>query len=131
MLALAFGLLCAAVVIGAGLAILFVKRPVATPPPGTIPRTIARAIPVAHAALGAASLVALTLALRRGQPATGMGTAGFGPIALGLLALTLALGLVLALTAWRRHRPAAMLVGAHASLAVAAFVVLLTLVALG
>lgn len=127
MLALAFGLLCAAVVIGAGLAILFVRRPAATPPPGTI----ARAVPVAHAALGAASLVALTVALRRRLPAARMGTAGFGPIALGLLALTLVLGLILALTAWRRHRPTAVLVGAHASLAIAAFVVLLTLVALG
>ncbi len=122
MLALAFGLLCAASAIGAGLAILYIQGPRVKPAPA--------AVPIAHAALGAASLLVLSLTLRRGLPQTGMGTAGFGVMAGGLLVLVLALGLTLAYSAWRR-RPAAMLVGTHASLAIAALVLLLTLIALG
>ena len=122
MLASAFGLLCATVVTGAGLAILYIKGPRAKPPPG--------AALVAHAVLGAASLIVLILALRRGLRQTGMGTAEFGVIAGAALALALLFGLILAHASWRGRRPAPILVGTHASLAVAGFVLLLTLLAL-
>lgn len=121
MLDLAFWVLCAAVAIGSGLAIAYLRGPQAKPPP--------RFIAFAHGLLGGASLVALIAALRSGLPQTGMGLSGFGVIAAGLLALAFAFGLMLFLSG-RRRRPAGALVGAHASLAIAGFVVLLSLVAL-
>jgi hypothetical protein len=120
MLRLAFALLCAAASLGAGLAVRYLRGPHAKPLPA--------AIPAAHGVLGAASLGALLLALLHGLPRTGMGTAGFAPIAAGLLALALAFGLTLA---WRRGRPPApVLVATHASVAIAGLVILLALVAL-
>jgi hypothetical protein len=121
MLELAFAILCATVLIGAGLAVAFLRGPQAKPPP--------RAIPPVHGALGGAGLGALLVALRHGLPRTGMGTAGFGAIAAGLLGLAFALGLALGVARRYRRLPGA-LVGAHASLAIAGFVVLLTLIAL-
>ena len=123
MLDLAFGLLCAAALLGTGLAILYLKGASAKPP--------AVSVLVAHAALGAAALVVLVVALSRGLPQTGMGTTGFGRVAGVLLALALAVGLMLAHAARQRRRPSELLVGTHAGLAIAGFVVLLTLVALG
>jgi len=122
MLALAFGLLCATAVIGAALVIVYLKGPSA--------RSAPLAVPISHAAIGTAGLALLILTLRRGLRHTGMGTAGFGPIASGLLALALVFGLLLAHAAWRRRRPAAVLVGTHASLAVAGLALLLALLAL-
>gem|GEM_PF-1541428 len=121
MLEFAFAILCAAVLIGAGLAVAFLRGPQAKPPH--------RAIPPVHGALGGAGLGALLVALRHGLPRTGMGTAGFGVIAAGLLGLAFALGLALGVARRYRRLPGA-LVGAHASLAIAGFVVLLTLIAL-
>ena len=122
MLAAALVLLCAAAIVGAGLAVLYVRGPQAKPPPA--------AVLAGHATLGAASLAVLLLALGRGLPQSRMGTAGFGPTAAALLALTLAFGLLLAAASWRRRRPSEMLVGTHATLAIAGLVVLLALVAL-
>ncbi|HVB14968.1 MAG TPA: hypothetical protein VNF04_00385 [Stellaceae bacterium] len=122
MLDLAFGLLCGAALIGTGLAILYLKGASAKPP--------AVFVLVAHAALGAASLVVLIAALGRGLPQTGMGTAGFGRVAGVLLTLALAAGLALAYAARQRRRPSELLVGTHAGFAIAGFVVLLTLLAL-
>ncbi|HLY47230.1 MAG TPA: hypothetical protein VKQ73_16750 [Stellaceae bacterium] len=122
MLRLAFGLLCAATAIGGGLAVRYMRGPAARPLPA--------GIAALHAGLGAASLLALLLTLRRGLPQGGMGTEGFGPGAAALISLALALGLVLAHVAWRGRRPPAILVGTHASLAVAGLVLLLALLAL-
>ena len=122
MLALAFWLLCAAAVIGGGLAVAYVRGLAAKPPPS--------AILVTHGLLGAASLGALLLALNRGLPWTGFGTAGFGPTAAILLALALALGLRVAWLTWLGRRPSELLVGSHAGLAIAGLVLVLTLVAL-
>jgi hypothetical protein len=88
------------------------------------------ALPPLHGVFGAAGLAALILALRRGLPASSLGTAGFGPSAAALLGLALALGLVMIAPAWRRRRRPGALVGAHAGLAIAGLVVLLALVAL-
>ena len=121
MLDLAFAVLCAAVAIGAGLALATVRGAQAKPPH--------RAIPFVHGILGAVSLLVLIAALREGPPRTGMGLSGFGVIGAGLLALAFALGLAL-FASGRHRRPAGALVGAHVSLAIAAFVVLLSLIAL-
>ena len=121
MLDLAFAVLCAAVAIGAGLALATLREVQAKPPH--------RAISFVHGILGAASLLVLIAALRQGPPRTGMGLSGFGVIGAGLLGIAFALGLAL-FAAGRHRRPAGALVGAHASVAIAAFVVLLSLVAL-
>lgn len=121
MLDLAFAVLGAAVAIGAGLAVAYLRGPEAKPPH--------RLIPFGHGILGGVGLLALIAALRHRVPPSGMGLSGFGPIAAGLLGLAFALGLALFL-AGRRRRPAGALVGAHASLAIAGFVVLLSLLAL-
>ncbi|HTT78088.1 MAG TPA: hypothetical protein VMF86_00270 [Stellaceae bacterium] len=123
MLRVAFALLCGAAALGGGLAISYLR--------GGSARRPAAALVAAHPILGAAGLAALILALRRGVPDTGMGTAGFGPTAAVLLALALLFGLRLAWVAWRRRRPSELLVFSHAGLAIAGLVVLLALVAIG
>jgi hypothetical protein len=120
---LAFAILCVAVLSGSALAILYARGTQLSPPH--------RAVPPLHGALGAAALLALLLALVRGVPPSHMGTGGFAPLAAGLLAAAFSMGLALALLSWRKARPAGALVGAHASLAIAGFVLLLALVALG
>ncbi|HLY80848.1 MAG TPA: hypothetical protein VKQ70_15805 [Caulobacteraceae bacterium] len=120
MLRPAFALLCAAAALGGGLALVYLqgRRPGAW-------------VALAHGALGAAGLVFLLLALGRGLPPGAMGTAGFAPMAAGLLALALALGIAMEAAAWRQRRPAGALVATHAGLAVAGLVMLLAVVALG
>ena len=116
-LTLAFYLLGAAVVIGAGLAFPYLR--------GIDSRRLPWPVGVAHGTLGAAGLAALLLVLRNGLPPSTMGTTGFGPAAAAFLALALILGLAIALL---RVRPAGVLVAFHASLAIIGFVVLWTLV---
>jgi hypothetical protein len=118
-LTFAFWLLCAAVVLGGALALPYLHH---------VLRRLSRPIRIAHGALGAAGLAALLLVLRRGLPPSTEGTTGFGPAAAVLLVLALTLGLLIAL---RRRRPPGLLVATHASLAIAGFVVLWTLVSLG
>ncbi|MGC2524752.1 MAG: hypothetical protein WA417_19290, partial [Stellaceae bacterium] len=67
----------------------------------------------------------------RGGGRPHMGTAGFRTTSAALLAAALLLGLVMARAAWRRRRPAGMLVGAHAGFAIAGLVLLLALLVLG
>lgn len=123
MLLLSFWLLCAAVLFGCGLLVLYLRGPTAAQP-----RAVWRA---AHAAIGVASLVVLLAALWRGLPRpAGMGTGGFGMTAAALLALALGCGLLIARVGWRGRRPAELLVGLHAGIAIAGFTLLLTLVAL-
>lgn len=122
MLTLAFALLCAAALLGAVLAIRYLA--------GVGFRLLPAALPPIHGVIGAAGLAALILAWRHGLRPTKFGTAGFGATAAILLGLALAIGLVIGLVAWRRRRPAGTLVGAHAGLAIAGLVMLLTLVAL-
>lgn len=119
-LEIAFYILCAAVVLGGGLAIHFMRGEEMRRPPWPIG--------VVHGALGAAGLASLLLVLRNGLPPSGMGTTGFASAAAVLLGIALLLGLVIGL---RRHRPHGLLVAVHASLAVVGFVVLWTLISLG
>ena len=122
MLALAFIVVCGAAAIGGWLAIAYLNGASTTPPHAVIR--------VAHAAFGISGLALLLFALERRRPPAGMGTGGFGVIAGGLLALALGVGLSLARASWRQRRPAAVLVGAHTSLAIAGLVMLLALIAL-
>src|SRR5579872_2782657 len=118
-LQLAFWLLCAAVLMGSGLAIPYMRGAPGRPP---------WPISAAHGATGAFGLAMLLLVLWRGLPPSELGTGGFAPAAALLLALALAIGLVFAL---HRRRPAGVVVAVHASLAIAGFVVLWTVVSLG
>lgn len=120
---LAFCILCAAAALGLGLAFVHLRGPQGwTPHP---------AVAAVHGALGAAALVVLLAALARPRPQSAMGTAGFRTTSAALLAAALLLGLVMARAAWRRRRPAGMLVGAHAGFAIAGLVLLLALLVLG
>jgi hypothetical protein len=123
LLRLAFVLLCGAAALGSGLAVIYLRASEARRP--------VAALVAAHPTLGAAGLAALILALWRGQPNTGMGTAGFGLTAAALVAMALLFGLRLAWMAFSRRRPSELLVFTHAGLAIAGLVLLLALVAVG
>ena len=118
----ALWLLGIAAVIGSGLAIQFLRGPAAARPNWLAP--------LVHGAFGAGGLAVLFVALSHGPPPSAMGTAGFGMAAALLLSLALALGLFVGYATFRRRRPAGLLVAVHASLAVAGFVALWTLVSL-
>lgn len=123
MLQIAFAVLATAALIGAGLAVLYLRGSVA-PHPHV-------ALPLAHGALGVVGLGLLIAILRHGLPQADNGTGGFGAVAAALFALALVFGLLIARAAWRGRRPGGVVVASHASLAIAGLVVLLTLVALG
>ena len=125
MMAFAFGILAAAALFGAVLAILYARGPEAKP--------IGRVVPAIHGTIAAAGLAVLIVALRAGPSATAtrMGTASFGLFAAALIAVALAVGLVVAAHSWRGRRPPGALIGAHATLAVAGVTLLLVVVALG
>ncbi len=120
---LALAILCIAALIGAALAVGYLRRPAARTPP--------RSLPAGHGAIGAAGLAMLLAGLGRGVPRSTMGTAGFGRTSAALFALALVLGLGIAWASWRGRRPAGALVGAHAAIAIAGLVVLWALLALG
>lgn len=123
MLQLAFAILAAAALFGAGLAIRYLRGPSA-------PR-LPQALPLAHGSLGIAGLLILLIAvLRHGLPSTDNGTAGFSLIAAGFFGLALVLGLLIAALVWRGRRPGGLVVATHASIAIAGVVVLAALVAL-
>ena len=122
MIAISFGLLCAAVLLGGSLAIRFLRAPPQTPPP--------QALALAHGALGASSLAVLLAALKLVPLPRGMGTENFGRVAAGLLAFTLFLGLIFLWGSLSGKRPAETIVGAHALFAIAAFVLLLAVIVL-
>ena len=122
MLRVAFDVVIAGAVLGAGLAILYLRGAAAAPH---------LALRLIHGVLGAAGLAVLVVVLRRGLPPAVNGTAGFGAITAAFLGLALAFGLLIAFVGWRGRRPGGLLVATHASLAIAGVVMLVTLVALG
>ncbi len=74
--------------------------------------------------LASIGIVLLALALRGARPGIVTGTAGFGVIAAALLAAAAVVGIVMLFLHYRRGRVPGMLIGIHATLAVAGFVVL-------
>jgi hypothetical protein len=126
MTALAFVILCAAALIGLGLAVRYLRAPTSRPARPTI-----ASIPAVHGAVGAAGLAVLLATRGRPRPPSAMGTAEFGAASAALLGLALLLGLFIAATIWRGRRPAGALIGAHAGFAIAGLVVLLALIVLG
>jgi hypothetical protein len=116
MLSLALALLSVAVLIGVAIVVRFLGD-------GRLPSC---AIGAVHGLLGASGLSALILALVSGS-GTGdrYGTASFGAAAAILAALAALAGAGIGLLARRAARGIGFLIGAHASLAVAAYVLLL------
>lgn len=122
-LTFAFIILAVAAAVGALLAIPFLR--------GREVRRAHWAVTLGHGVVGAAGFAVLIVGLWRGVPASGMGTAGFGPAAAVLIGLAVVLGVSIALASFGRRRPGAALVAVHASLAIAGLVVLWALVSLG
>jgi hypothetical protein len=120
----AFWVLSAAVAVGA---VLFAGHLGA----GKIP---ARAVGYGHAALGIAGFVLLVVALMHRQAMEDRyGIAVFAPVGAIFVAIALVLGLVIAFrqARSRRRRIRLPIVGAHATIAVTGYVLLLAYVALG
>jgi len=121
-LALATGLLGLALVIGAGAAVAALRRTERRSPAW---------LAATHAAVAVAGYGLLVVALhgpRRGQET---GTQSFGVVSAVLLGAALLVGLALLRTRLRKRPIAGMLVGTHASLAVAGFVILAVYALLG
>ena len=77
-----------------------------------------------HGALGAAAFVLLLLGLRGPPRGVQQGSGSFGLVAAGFLAVALGLGSLLVLSRIRRRPPAMLVLGVHATLGVAALVLL-------
>jgi hypothetical protein len=113
---LALALLSLAVLIGVAIAIRFLGNG----------RLQSRAIGAVHGLLGASGLSALILALLSGTGTSDRyGTASFGPAAAILAALAALAGVGIGLLGRRATRSIGFLIGAHASLAVTAYVLLI------
>ncbi|BAJ79441.1 MULTISPECIES: hypothetical protein [Acidiphilium] len=83
-----------------------------------------------HGVLGAMGLTALVIALARHPVPARMGLGGFGAGAEILLGLALLLGLFVVIAAWRQRRPAGLLLGTHATLAIAGITLVLAIASL-
>jgi hypothetical protein len=86
---------------------------------------------VGHGVLGAAGLGVLVLALRGPPRGTANGVASFGPVGAVLGAAALLLGLIIAALTWRKARGTGFAIAAHATLAIAAYVMLFAFLSLG
>ncbi len=119
MLSLALALLSLAVLIGVAIGIRFLGGR----------RMPSRAIGAVHGLLGVSGLCVLVFALMSGAGAGDRyGTASFGPAAAILAALAALAGAGIALLGRRTARGIGFLIVVHASVAVAAYVLLLTYV---
>jgi len=121
MLFFSFWILSAAIVLGAFLAFIYLR---AAHPPS--------AVAIAHGSLGAFGIAALAYALSR-EPIRGVayGVSSFGVVAAALGGLALLLGFTIALLKWRSDRRVGLLIGVHATFAVAAYTLLMAYVSLG
>ncbi|MGH7075692.1 MAG: hypothetical protein ACREFD_16065 [Stellaceae bacterium] len=124
MIDIAFGIVAAAALIGAILAVLYARGPEA--------KRVPWPVPAGHGVIGAVGLAVLASALRHGigLGAARMGVSGFGITAAVLIGVALLLGLVIAATSLRGKRPGGAVVAIHAAVAIAGFTLLLTIVAL-
>jgi len=122
MLNLAFVALALGVLLGAALAVLHLREGAAPPP---------WPFGALHGTIGVAGLAILALALRAPPRGVAQGVGSFGIIAAVLLALAALLGLALIAARLRGRRLAGALIGAHATLAISGFVVLMVYVLSG
>jgi hypothetical protein len=123
MLTAAFVILCATVSLGSVLAVLHVRADGAAMLPGKLAAL--------HGLLAIAGLGCLVLALRGPPRGLDQGTALFGLIAAALIALAALFGAGFVATRLLKRRPAGMLIGIHATLAVSGFVILAVYVLAG
>jgi hypothetical protein len=119
MLTAAFALLTVAVLMGALLAVAYLREGAAPPP---LP------LGVLHGLIGIGGLALLTLALRGPPRGADQGTGSFGIIAAVLVATAAAVGLAQLALRLRGRRLSGTLIGVHATLAVGSFVILLVYV---
>ena len=120
MLNAAFYILSAAAALGALLAVLhFAKAGTALPP---------WPLAALHALLALGGFALLLLALQGPPRGAGQGTASFGVIAAALFVVAALFGGGLLAGRLRRRPPGTTLIGIHATLAVAGFVILMTYV---
>jgi hypothetical protein len=115
MLIAAFDTLGIAVLAGAALAILYLRRAGAAPPWW---------LAAMHVVFALAGLGSLLLALRGPPRGLEQGTGSFGTIAAVLIALAALAGGRLLAARIAKRRPVEILVGAHATLAIGGFVIL-------
>jgi hypothetical protein len=115
MLIAAFYILGIAVLAGAALAILYLRSGGAAPPWW---------LAAMHVVLALTGLGCLLLALRGPSRGLEQGTGSFGTIAAVLITLAALAGAALLAARIAKRRPAELLVGAHATLAVGGFVIL-------
>jgi hypothetical protein len=120
MLPLAFTIMSVAVLAGIVLALLHLRGSPSHSSVGAL-----------HGGAGAAGLAALLLALRGPPRGVLTGVASFGAIAAVLAAVALAAGLAVAALARHSHGAVGLLLAAHATLAITAYVLLLSYVSLG
>jgi len=123
MLIAAFVILGTAVLLGSALAVLHLRTDGAA-----APRWKLAAL---HGLLAIAGLGCLAIALRGPTRGLAQGTASFGIIAAALIALAALFGVGLVAMRIFKGRPAGMLIGIHATLAVSGFVILAVYVLAG
>ena len=119
MLNFAFAVLALAVLFGALLAVLHLREGAAPPP---------WPFGALHGTIGVGGLALLVLALRGPPRGVEQGVGSFGTIAAVLLALAVLLAIALIAARLRGKRLAGTLIGAHATLAISGFVVLMVYV---
>jgi hypothetical protein len=122
MLALATGLLGIALLSGAGVAVAWLRRNAGTGPAW---------FGYAHATIAIAGYAMLLLALPGAHQGQATGTQSFGVIAAALIGAALLAGLTMLRARLRKRPIPGVLVGAHATLAVAGFVILAVYALLG
>jgi hypothetical protein len=116
MLTAAFGILSAAVLLGAALAVLFMRGPAAPRAPWPVAAL--------HGLLGLTGLCCLALSLRGPPRGAEFGVASFGAISTVLIALAALVGLGVFFTYRLKGRRAGGLIALHATLAISGFVIL-------
>jgi hypothetical protein len=122
MLTGAFDIIGIAVLAGATLAILYLRREAAAPPWW---------LAATHAVFALAGWGCLLLALRGPPRGVEQGTGSFGMIAAVLIAMAAAVGAAILAARIAGRRPGEILVGAHATLAIGGFVILTVYVLAG
>jgi hypothetical protein len=122
MLSAAFALLTVAVLAGALLAVAYLRGGAAPPP---------WPFGALHGLIAIAGLGMLALALRGPPRGVEQGVGSFGVIAASLIALAALIGLTQLVARLRQRQLPGALIGAHATLAVGGFVVLLVYVLAG